>query len=152
MAKWCIGAVLILVPLLLLVGRTKGDDRSYSDLYMRRVAKQEGMLEVEPNTLYVRQVKMGNGPNLTAQDVGTFHVKCRALNGDCLVDTYRSGRPIAQDMRIAVEGFREGVVGMQEGERRLLYFHPDFGAKLFRLKEPKTPLIVEAELVQIERG
>lgn len=157
MFRWIFGAVLAVACFLLAGDRfyhlkTKGEDHSYSDLYMRRVAKQEGVVELIPEYLYVRRVKVGAGPRLGGEDLAAFHIKCKSLRGECLVDTYRNKRPIAQDMNFAIGSFRQGVIGMQEGERRILYIHPDYGKSQFRLKEPATPLVVEAELLEIHQN
>jgi peptidylprolyl isomerase len=129
--------------------QTKISDRSFSELYMQRISKQKGVAEIVPQALYVRRTKVGWGQTLLGSDRAAFHIKCKSLRGDCIVDTYKAKKPIVQDMRIAAAGFSQGVVGMKTGEKRILYIHPTIGANQFHINQTAAPLIVEAELVQI---
>jgi peptidylprolyl isomerase len=66
------------------------------------------------------------------------------------------GRPIAATeeevmaLPDAIPGLREGLVGMREGEKRLLYIHPDLGYGSQLASAPNSLLIVEVEVIRAD--
>ena len=56
----------------------------------------------------------------------------------------RSALPIKQ----SIPGFAKGLVGMKEGEKRILYIHPELAYGLAGHLPPNSLLIFEVEIVK----
>ena len=57
--------------------------------------------------------------------------------------------PVIVSFEDTIDGFREGVRGMKEGEERTLYIHPELAyGEGHRVEEPNKLIIIEVKLLE----
>ncbi len=137
--------LLILVTLPFLP--TKADTARSLD-YLKN---EKGVEELVTGSLYSEKIADGEGEILEGNRRAQFHVRCVGSMRRCIVDTKRAGRPLNQDLNIALPYFTKGVAGMKVGEKRRLYVGGGVGGfdrYLFRKKD--DILTIEVELITIE--
>jgi peptidylprolyl isomerase len=71
------------------------------------------------------------------------------LGGKEIVATRKGIGSHAVPLSETIPGFAKGVEGMREGERRILYIHPELGYALFGHFAPNSLLIVDVEVESI---
>lgn len=119
-----------------------------SEELLNRVKDEEGILEIVPHKLYIKEIQSGLTSNVL-KDEGKFHITCRTVHDKVLLDTRTNDTPVLQHLHQAILGFTQGVKGMHEGERRLLYIHPSLAYDDSPLFEPNTALIIDVKLISI---
>ena len=102
---------------------------------------------------------VGSGTAAAPDMVVTIHFVAWAddngARGPLLFDSYAQGNPVTFKVGAAmvIQGWNDGVVGMQAGGKRVLYIPARFayGAKgVGELIPPNTDLIYEIELIRIK--
>lgn len=121
---------------------------SQANDFLRQIKDEKGVQEIEKGKLYFKQIIAGNETKIHKKDSGLFHIKCYTLNKETITDTYAQNKPTIQNLESAIQGFKRGVSGMAEGEKRILYIHPDLGYGIFRNFEPNVLLITEVKLIK----
>lgn len=121
---------------------------SQANDFLRQIKTEEGVKEIEKDKLYFKKIISGNETKIHKKDSGLFHIKCYTLNKETITDTYAQNEPTVQNLESAIQGFKRGVSGMAEGEKRILYIHPDLAYGIFRNFEPNVLLITEVELIK----
>jgi hypothetical protein len=106
--------------------------------------------EIIPDKLYIQKVTQGQGPRLAEYDLATFHILATNLLNEVILNTYESA-PIQQILITTTDGFKEGVLGMRVGEKRILFIDPSIEPKFFNLKDKESAHIYEVELIQLEK-
>jgi peptidylprolyl isomerase len=117
--------------------------------FLKKIKEEEGINEVVKDRLYFQKIIPGKELKINENGTGLFHINCYTLNKKVIVNTYDQNEPTVQNLEDAIQGFKCGVTGMTEGEKRILYIHPDLGYGIIRNFEPNAMLIVEVELIKI---
>lgn len=125
------------------------DNLVKANSFLNKIKHSVDVAEVEKDKLYFRIMVTGEGRRIQQSGKGSFHIKCCTVNGDEVVNTYAKKKPLVQNLPEAIIGFAKGVSGMQEGEKRILYIHPDLAYGFFNIFEPNMLLITEVELFKI---
>lgn len=130
------------------------EEDHYNALASKNLARAEQFLdevkmnstaqEIVPRRLYIQILSSGTS-NTIQIDKPSYNIKCALLDGQELVNTFRTGIPVTQDLNTAVKGFKEGVAGMKVKEKRRLYIHPEYGYGTLCHIEPNSLLIVDVE-------
>lgn len=85
---------------------------------------------VKENGLKVYVLKEGTGPFVVTNrdDVLVFYTG-RKTNGKVFDSSYKNGSQSATQLSVngVIEGFREGLLGMKEGGKKVLVIPPDLG-------------------------
>jgi peptidylprolyl isomerase len=116
-------------------------------LFLKKNEEKEGIVSLEEGKLQYEVIQSGKGDAVQAYNTPLVRCKGRFLNGE----TFGSGSEedlICLDEAIA--GFSKGIVGMQEGEKRILYIHPELGYGKQQHLNPNALLIFEVELVKAD--
>ncbi|MEX1012819.1 MAG: FKBP-type peptidyl-prolyl cis-trans isomerase [Waddliaceae bacterium] len=120
---------------------------SASEDLLRNIKSETGVIEVIPNTLYVKNFPNEN-PGKQLTDQGMFHITCKTVHGNTLINTRLNNIAVFQDLDQAIPGSALGVKGMYENERRVLYIHPSLAYNDSSLFEPNTALIIDVEFTK----
>lgn len=117
--------------------------------FLKKIKNEEEVHEIEKDKLYFKKITSGKEIKIDEKDSGLFHINCYTLNKETITNTYVQNEPAIQNLENAIQGFKRGVSGMAEGEKRILYIHPDLAYGIFRNFEPNVLLISEVELIKI---
>lgn len=120
-----------------------------AESYLGSIAKDS--IEVESNKLYYKVVKKGSGRFINPDGIAFMKYRIQTLQDGKIEEFSDSGDfPIEISILDTIPGFAMGVVGMQEGEERTLYIHPDLGYGVSGVKlKPNKILIVNLTLDHI---
>jgi peptidylprolyl isomerase len=132
------------------------EEDHYNAQASRNLAKAEKFLDqlktnpeiqiLIPGRLYIQILSPGTA-DAEINEKTCFHIKCELIDGTELLNTFRTDMPATQDPKSAIRGFKEGISGMKEGEKRRLFIHPEYGYGKFCHIEPNSLLIVDVELL-----
>jgi peptidylprolyl isomerase len=122
---------------------------SQANDFLKKIKHEGNIKELEKDKLYFKKIMSGNEISINENDSGLFHIKCYTLDDEIITNTYAHEKPTVQNLQNAIPGFKRGASGMSEGEKRILYIHPDLGYGIFRNFEPNVLLITEVELIKI---
>ncbi|MEX0721714.1 MAG: FKBP-type peptidyl-prolyl cis-trans isomerase [Balneolaceae bacterium] len=86
-------------------------------------------IETESGLAYY-VIEEGDGEEVVRRSEVALYYTGRTMDGEIFDSSYRSGNPnptTFNDLGSLVKGFREGVIGMKEGGKRVLIIPPDLG-------------------------
>jgi len=104
--------------------------------------------------LIVDDVTIGSGAAVADGDVITVHYSGRLQNGQQFDDSRRRGEAFTFEVGAGrvIEGWEEGIIGMQPGGQRILVIPPElgYGARATGPIPANSTLIFAIELLSIE--
>jgi peptidylprolyl isomerase len=108
---------------------------------------QEGALELVPNKLYYKTLKIGEGKKVQPVDVPMLTYTVWTYNrwGEQEVISFDTPHPVM--LEDTIPGFAQGVTGMLEGEIRQLFIHPDLAYGTYGKFDPNLLIIFKVEVV-----
>ncbi|MCH9811380.1 FKBP-type peptidyl-prolyl cis-trans isomerase [bacterium] len=120
-----------------------------AESFLTANAKESGVKTLVENRLQMRQIQTGNGKACSSTDTVVVQYKGTLLDGS-VFDQSKTNASFP--LNAVVKGFKEGIVGMQVGETRILYIHPEFayGDKKGMPFPPNSLLIFEVKLVDLK--
>jgi FKBP-type peptidyl-prolyl cis-trans isomerase len=126
----------------------KEENLNSSKRFLSEIAKQEGIQELVPGKLYYKIVQQGQGAPIQESDSPTLFFLAKTLVKGKEADVYRMEEAHPILLKNCIPGFAQGVVGMQEKEKRILYIHPElaYGVNSRKLG-PNSLMIFEVEVV-----
>ena len=114
--------------------------------FLQKNQAEEGVVSLEKGKLQYRIQKEGSGRVVQSYNTPLIRYQGKALNGELLQPDYEEELiPLDE----ALPGLKQGMVGMKEGEKRLLFIHPDLGYG----KEsyvPNSLLIFDIEVIKAD--
>lgn len=88
-------------------------------------------VEKESGLVYYIVEEGGGAFEVERRDrVSVYYTGRRESNGEIFDSSYRNGNPaptVFNSLNNLIEGFREGLIGMKEGEKRVLIIPPELG-------------------------
>jgi FKBP-type peptidyl-prolyl cis-trans isomerase len=93
--------------------------------FLRDLSKKSNIVEVIKAKLYYEVIDEGKDPVITKESAPLLHFTETNLNNKVIRDTRGENKPIRIKLSETILGFSHGVSGMQIGERRKIYAHPD---------------------------
>ncbi|NGX61023.1 MAG: putative FKBP-type peptidyl-prolyl cis-trans isomerase FkpA [Chlamydiae bacterium] len=110
--------------------------------------KKEGIESPDPKLQY-EVVHGGEGEAVTEESIPLIRYKGSLLDGSVFATSEQAGEnPVALPMQETIPGLAKGIVGMKEGEKRILYIHPDLTTGLGGQLPPNSLLIFEVEIAE----
>jgi peptidylprolyl isomerase len=110
---------------------------------------EEGILELEEGKLQIKVLKEGNGAvSVTEGNTPLMNFKGSLMDGTVFSDPSVGGEPQAIPLDNLLPGLKQGVIGMKEGEKRVIYIHPDLAYNTLPFFSPNTLVVFEVEVVQ----
>lgn len=116
--------------------------------FLEHNQSKEGVVTLN-DKLHYKILEKGQGAIVTATDSPLLHYEGKFIDGTLFASSVEEGQPIILSLTQTIEGFSKGLVGMQEGEKRILYVHPDlaYGQESEHLP-PNALLIFEITLLE----
>ncbi|MGD2169070.1 MAG: FKBP-type peptidyl-prolyl cis-trans isomerase [Chlamydiota bacterium] len=116
-----------------------------ADKFLSENAEKEDIVEIETKKLQYKILKEGKGSQVQLSDAPLIKYTGKYLNGSVFGQTME---PEIIELSETIAGFKKGVLGMKEGEKRLLFIHPTLGYGKDHLTEPNSLLVFEVEIVK----
>lgn len=115
-----------------------------ADAFLIENRKEEGIREIEPK-LQFRVAATGEGNEVGPESIPLIHYKGSLIDGTIFA---RSDNPLPLPIKQSIPGFAKGLVGMKEGEKRILYIHPELAYGVSGNLPPNSLLIFEVEVLK----
>lgn len=119
-----------------------------ADAFMKQNANAEGVIEIVPGKLQYKIIEEGTGPAVQPHSTPQIHYTGKYIDGTVFGSSKELGEPISLPLDQTIVGFGKGLIGMKEGEKRILYIHPDLGYGTMGQLPPNSMLIFEVDLVK----
>ena len=109
-----------------------------ADLFLRENQKQKGTVSLAEGKLQYHVVKKGKGQIVAPYSKPLISYSGKYLQGPSI-------SPIEEflDLDETYQGFKKGLIGMKEGEVRVLYIHPEWG-------DGKALMIIQVEVIKAD--
>jgi len=122
-------------------------NRFEAEEFLEKNQDQEGIITLEEGKLQYKVVRPGAGEELKSYNSPLIRYTAKYLNGEIITQTAEADL-ISLDETI--DGLSKGLLGMQEGEVRTLYLHPDLAYGPEHPLSPNALVIFEVELLKTE--
>lgn len=119
-----------------------------AETFLQNNKSKPDVREIVPGKLQAAVIKEGRGESVTENDTPVVHFTGTFLSGDTFTSTEQLGKAIPLPLDGTIEGFKKGVPGMKEGEKRRLFIHPDLAYGTSGHLPPNSLLIFEIEVVK----
>ena len=116
--------------------------------FLSKNAHAAGVIEIEPGKLQYIVLEEGHEPVITEHSTPLIHYTGKYMDGTVFGSSAEVGGPITLPLDQTIPGFRKGITGMKEGEKRRLFVHPDLGYGKSGQLPPNTLLIFEVEAIK----
>ncbi len=127
---------------------TSEENLKIAEAFLKDNGNKEGVVTLREGKLQYRVEHSGHGPAVQPHSTPLIFFTGKYLNGATFGSSLEPEPLVLDDV---IEGLREGVVGMKEGEKRTFYIHPDLGYKTTGVIAPGTLLTIEVEIIKSER-
>ncbi len=117
-----------------------------ADAFLKENLEDDEVLEVDPKLQY-RIAKAGEGNEVGPDSTPLINFKGSLIDGTLFTS---SDTPLPLPIKQSIPGFARGLVGMKEGEKRILYIHPELAYGLNGNLPPNSLLIFEVEIVKAD--
>lgn len=115
--------------------------------FLEENALKNGIQSIEPKLQFM-VAHEGEGEAVGPESVPLIHYTGKLLDNTIFASSESIGEPIALPIKQSIPGFAKGLVGMKEGEKRVLYIHPELAYGLTGQLPPNSLLIFEVEIVK----
>lgn len=113
----------------------------------------ESLATTTPSGLkYIDEV-VGDGKQPVASNTVLVHYKGELTDGSQFDSSYERGAPAAFPLSGVIQGFSEGILGMNEGGKRVLYIPWQLGygeGGYPGVIPPRADLVFTVELIQVQ--
>lgn len=116
-----------------------------ADLFLKTHAKESGVVSQEEGKLQYKVTKVGHGAKVVEN--ATCKVRYTGRYADGAIFGSSDDQPIELNLGQSIPGFSKGIAGMQEGEKRTLYVHPDLGYGVGGQLQPNALLVFDVEVI-----
>ncbi len=96
-----------------------------AERFLTSIAQRTDVVEVKKNKLYYEILQRGQGRIINRESSPLLHFMETNLENKVIRDTREENEPLKIKLSETIAGFCQGVCGMQIGERRKIYVHPD---------------------------
>lgn len=116
--------------------------------FLAKNAKNSGIIEIEPGKLQYEIIQKGDGPKVAEHTSPLIQYTGKFIDGTVFGSSEESG-PIRINLDRTITGFSKGLIGMEKGEKRRLFIHPDLAYGTKGDLAPNALLIFEVEVVNV---
>lgn len=117
--------------------------------FMSELIANPTVIQLVPGKLAYEIIKAGSGAEVEFNDSPKLLYKAETIvkgRRDLVSETHDPKRIM---LKSTIDGFAQGVTGMKEGEKRILYIHPDLAyGKGSHLIAPNSQMIFEVEIIE----
>ncbi len=116
--------------------------------FLEKNKNNKEIVVLEDGKVQYQILTPGSGDEVKEDSNPRINYEGKFLNGDIFDSSERRGGPQTMPLNRTIAGFRKGIVGMKEGEKRLIYIHPDLGYGMKKTIQPNALLIFEIEVIK----
>ncbi len=116
-----------------------------ADNFLKKNKIHKNVIELEPGKLQYKITTKGEGQIVKEYNNPLVRYTGKYLDGTVFSSTIEAEK-ISLDQTIP--GFSKAIIGMREGEKRIVYIHPELGYGKSGFLEPNSLLQFEIELIQ----
>jgi peptidylprolyl isomerase len=127
--------------------QTAEQNLAHANNFLEMNSKKESIQVIESKLQY-EVFKVGAGESVGPDSIPLILYKGSLLDGTIFAESEEKQQPIALPIKQSIPGFAKGLVGMKEGEKRVLYIHPELAYGLSGHLPPNSLLIFEVEVVK----
>lgn len=114
-----------------------------AERFLEKNAKNKNIVSLEKGKIQYKVEKQGQGALLEPQNNLKIKYVGKYLDGS----VFGSSDSQTISLEETIPGFSKGLVGMKEGEKRILYIHPEYGYGTSGFISPNSLLTFEIELI-----
>lgn len=124
------------------------DNLKKAEVFMKENSTKSGVVTLEANKLQYQVLQQGNGETVTEEDSPLINYTGQYADGTVFSTSEETGGPITIPLKHTIPGFKKGIAGMKEGEKRRLFIHPEegYGSSAAHLP-PNSLLIFDIEVI-----
>lgn len=122
-----------------------------ADEFLKKNKTEEGIVILEDGKLQYLILKEGSGPEVKKDGTPILHYEGKLLDGKVFESTETRGKAVPMPLSATFPGFKEGVAGMKQGEKRRIFIHPDLGFGSAGPLPPNSLLIFEVTVEESEK-
>jgi peptidylprolyl isomerase len=131
-----------------------------AETFLESNAQADGVVSLKNRKVQYKIISPGNGPEISLHSSPHLRCKVKTLDGEEIFGTVKAlvGEELVESdleetvsLDMMIEGLRAGLLGMKEGEKRIIYVHPDlsFKTKQFYFNLPNALFVFEIEALKI---
>lgn len=115
--------------------------------FLEHNALTEGIQQIN-SQLQFQILQEGSGEVVEIESTPLIHYKGKLMNGTVFATSETANQPVVLPIKQSIPGFCKGLIGMKEGEKRILYIHPELAYGISGNLPPNSLLIFEVEIVK----
>lgn len=119
---------------------------SEANAFLQTNQKSDGVICLSPKLQY-RVEHVGQGSEVKQDSIPLIHYTGKLMDGTIFASSHENDKPISLPIKQTIPGFSEGLLGMKEGEKRVLYIHPELAYGIAGQLPPNSLLVFEVEVL-----
>jgi len=120
-----------------------------AEVFLLENISVEGVVEIEDSRLQYLIIEEGEGAVITESSAPRIHYTGELIDGTVFGSSLESEEPITLSLDQTIPGFQRGLIGMQKGEKRRLFIHPEMAYGTSGHLPPNSLLIFDIEIIDI---
>jgi len=121
-----------------------------ANAFLEKNVGEDGVKELQPNKLQILVLEEGEGEEVEEDDSPEIKYTGKLLNDEVFASSKDAGGTITIPLSQAISGFKLGIVGMKEGEKRRLFIHPELAYGTAGHLPPNSLLIFDIEVIKAD--
>jgi len=118
-----------------------------AETFLKENLLQKDFISLEDGKLQYKVLTPGTGNAVESYNSPLIQYKGTLLSGTEFGATSEAELIVLDE---TIEGFRKGIVGMKEGEKRVIHIHPDLAYGKSDFLEPNALITFEVEIVKAD--
>jgi peptidylprolyl isomerase len=127
--------------------QTAEKNLAQADAFLKENADKAGIQSIDPKLQFF-VAHEGTGETIGPDSTPLIHYTGKLIDGTVFASSASIGEPVVLPIKQSIPGFAKGLIGMKEGEKRVLYIHPELAYGLTGQLPPNSLLIFEVEVVK----
>jgi peptidylprolyl isomerase len=122
-----------------------------ANAFLLKNSKEKGVQEIIPQKLQYKIIKEGNGPFIKEHSNPSIIYQGTFVDGTVFGSSVDE-EPVTLSLDQTIPGFSKGLVGAKEGEKRILYVHPDLAYGTSGQLPPNKALIFTIDVIKADES
>jgi peptidylprolyl isomerase len=121
-----------------------------AEQFLEKISLESSVKTIIEKQLYYKVEEEGSGAKVSDADaIVEIEYKVYEIVDQKENFTSESTDPVKVDLKLTIPGFSKGVLGMQLGEKRRIYIHPDLAYGTTGFCEPNIVMLYDVKLIEI---
>ncbi len=125
--------------------KLSADNLKIAEEFLSKNKASTGVIEVDPGKLQYMVLQAGTGKEVEPTFSPVIRYTGKFIDGKVFGE---SGEDEVISLDETIEGFKKGIVGMKEGEKRRIFVHPDCGYGINGFLPPSSLLTFDIEIIK----